>query len=364
MKAAALPPNPGILTRLRTRLLGVPDVVEDQLRDISKQGSGMARVAHLCALLLVILFSLGSLVALSGDALNTIIQQWQSGSGVNVAAAISVLVSTLLVLAMDVGMVYAASSIRLLNTRRAEAKEARLHYAVMVGVATLEALTYGYMSAVYEHPHSLVAWLLILARAGAAPFLATYLSLARPLPVTSRDILAQVELASGKAVIRDVLEVASDPDASLSQKVRMYGASAVMAPADRDRLDALIEVVQTQREPVRVVEAEPVNLHKPDHPPTGPGSPLAAPRVTRQKAASQKVQVLRLADPGATPRRHAARAKLTPVEKVRRALARHPEVSNTELAKLASVSRATVKRYREMLEAEMRQAGETGQVAL
>ena len=100
----------------------------------------------------------------------------------------------------------------------------------MFTVAALEASTYGYMSWLYEHPHNPVAWALILARASAAPLLSIYLSMARPLPVTSRDILYQVELASGKGVIRDAVTVANDANAPLADKMALYGASALMSP--------------------------------------------------------------------------------------------------------------------------------------
>jgi hypothetical protein len=84
---------------------------------------------------------------------------------------------------------------------------------------------------------------LILASAAAAPFLSVYLSMARPLPVTARDILAQVELASGLGLIRDTVTIANDPQASLSQKVALFGASAVMSSEDRKRLDGLLDAV-------------------------------------------------------------------------------------------------------------------------
>ncbi len=106
----------------------------------------------------------------------------------------------------------------------------RLHRGVMATVAVLEAGTYAYMAWRYETPVSVVAWALILSRALAAPLLSVYLAMARPLPVTARDILAQVELASGLGLIRDAVTIANDASASLSQKVALFGASAVMTP--------------------------------------------------------------------------------------------------------------------------------------
>ena len=101
----------------------------------------------------------------------------------------------------------------------------------------------------YETPVSVVAWALILSRALAAPLLSVYLAMARPLPVTARDILAQVELASGLGLIRDAVTIANDASASLSQKVALFGASAVMTEQDRERLDGLLAAVERgQRE--------------------------------------------------------------------------------------------------------------------
>lgn len=47
---------------------------------------------------------------------------------------------------MDTGMLLAANTLRVLNARRAEASEKRLHEFVMVTVALLESGTYLYMS--------------------------------------------------------------------------------------------------------------------------------------------------------------------------------------------------------------------------
>src|SRR4249919_1489177 len=236
----------GKLQTWRARWFGERDAVADQLADIARQGSGMARLAHVCASLMLVLFSAGSLVALGGDALLTVVDGAHQGH-VDLPAAISLGVSTLLVLCMDVAMLYAASMLRLLGMRRAEPKSMRLHRGVMTTVAVLEAGTYAYMAWRYESPVSVVAWVLILSRALAAPLLSVYLAMARPLPVTARDILAQVELASGLGLIRDAVTIANDVSASLGQKVALFGASAVMTPQDRERLDGLLAAVKRQQ---------------------------------------------------------------------------------------------------------------------
>jgi hypothetical protein len=96
----------------------------------------------------------------------------------------------------------------------------------MTTVAILEAGTCDYMAWRYETPISVVA---------------------RPLPVTARDILAQVELASGLGLIRVAVTIANDASASLSQKVALFGASAVMTPQDRERLDGILAAVERRQ---------------------------------------------------------------------------------------------------------------------
>lgn len=223
------------------------DPVDEQLADIARQGSAMSRLAHACAFLLIVLFSLGSLVALSGDALTHI-----AAGGITPATIpdlISATVSTLLVACMDVAMVYAAAMLRILLARRAARAEMRWHVAVLICASVLEAGTYVYMAWEYDRPATLAAWILVAARALAAPLFSVYLSMARPLPVGPRDILYQVELASGKGVIRDAVTVANDTSAPLERKMALYGASAVMTDGDRARLDAMIEVVQAPQMP-------------------------------------------------------------------------------------------------------------------
>jgi hypothetical protein len=194
--------------------------------------------------------------ALGGDALLSVLDGAQQGH-VDLPAAISLGVSMLLVLCMDVAMLYAASMLRLLGMRRAEPRTTRLHRGVMATVAVLEAGTYAYMAWRYETPASVVAWALILSRALAAPLLPVYLAMARPLPVTARDILAQVELASGLGLIRDAVTIANDASASMMQKVALFGASAVMTPQDRERLDGLLTAVEAQRSPHEAVSLPP-----------------------------------------------------------------------------------------------------------
>lgn len=323
----------------------------------------MARLAHACAFLLIILFSAGSLVALGADALAAIEAQWARDGGLNIPATIALGVSTLLVLCMDVAMVYAASMLRLLASRQAEDREKRIHQAVIAVVAVLEAGTYAYMSWRFESPADAIAWTLILARALAAPLLSVYLSMARPLPVTSRDILYQAELAAGQGVIRDVVEVASDQRAPLAEKMALYGAAATMTPHDRARLDSMIEAVEKRTTSV-VRTATP---DKPRRPPTGPGSPLQAPEETEDGAANDATAPRRLravshphqAVASGRANRRSRRGVRTRVSAdAAEAAARAawvPGMSVTELQRAAEISRNAASKHRRILMAEMAQ---------
>jgi hypothetical protein len=346
----------GQLHAWRARWFGEPDRVAEHLRDIARQGSSMARLAHACAFLLIVLFSAGSLVALGGDALSSILVEWQRGR-VDIPAAISVAVSTLMVLAMDTGLLYAASMLRLLNSRQADVSEKRVHQLVIVTVAILEAGTYGYMSWRYEHPATWAAWALILARALAAPLLSVYLSMARPLPVTSRDILYQAELAAGQGVIRDVVEVASDQGAPLAEKMALYGAAATMTPHDRGRLDGMIAAVQARS--TALVRIDP---DRPVRPPTGPGSLKRAHAVTEEHDVTPG-GILQLPAPKETQRARPAamrRASVTKAAKVRIAreariadwIASDPNISTREMARRLKCSDSHANELRRTVEAK------------
>lgn len=124
------------------------------------------------------------------------------------------------------------------------ASEQLLHWIVISVVVITEASTYIYMAAIYERPKTTAEWAIIGLRGLTAPFLSVYLAMARPLPVTARDILAQSELAAGTGVIHDVTTIANNADAPLADKMMLYDASAVMGERDRARLGKMIAVAQ------------------------------------------------------------------------------------------------------------------------
>lgn len=236
--------TPGRFHRWRATWFGERDVVDEQLRDIGRQGAGMSHIAHLASLLLLLVFSGGSLVTLSGDALVRTLKLGLTPE--SIPFALTVIVSTLLVFAMDVAMFYAALMLRLLNTRRADLSEKWMHIAIIGAATIFEAGTYIYMAWQFDKPSTWVAWAFIIGRGLAAPMFAVYLSMARTIPVTARDILAQVELASGRELIRDTVNVANDQTATLEQKAGLYAAVAVVSPSERERLDAMMDAVSAR----------------------------------------------------------------------------------------------------------------------
>lgn len=275
-------PRAGLLARLRTLLAGSRDPVDVQLAEIERQGATLARIAHLAAFALIILFSIGSLLGLSHSALTTLQQQWQTGHTIDIPSALAAAINGLLVLVMDTALLYAASMLRIIKARQSDG--AGVHILVMIGVSVLEGTTWAYFSWLYDRPHDPIAWGLIVGRAVGAPLLSAYLSLARPIPIGPRDILYQAAMASGKGVIRDVTREANDREASLARKARLYRASEMMQPADRARLDALIDAA-AEHEPAAPAQQpegqEHPQLPAPSIPHFMPSLPISGDRMTR-----------------------------------------------------------------------------------
>lgn len=261
-------PRQGIFARLRTLIAGSRDPIEAQLADIERQGATLAKVAHLAAGALIILFSIGSLLGLSHSALITLQQQWQTTHTIDLPSALGAAVNAILVVVMDTALLLAASMLRIIRARQGEG--GGIHILVMAGVSIIEGATWAYFSWLYDRPTDPVAWGLIAGRAIAAPLLSAYLSLARPIPIGPRDILYQAAMASGKGLIRDITREANDEDAPLQRKAELYRASELMHPSERTRLDQLIAAAgrpdqhqHQQQEDHQHVQPAPTRTHDP-----------------------------------------------------------------------------------------------------
>lgn len=219
------------------------DPVAAQLRDLGRQGGGMASLAHLCAGLLLAAFSLGSLISISQVAFYRFLAEWSAGR-FDVPDAISLAVNLLLVLSADIGLLYAASQLRTLGSGGAPPKEKRTHRCAMAGASALESASYLYLVWTFDRPTTLFLWAIGITRALAAPLFAAYLSMARPIPVGPRDVAYQAALASGRGVVHDVAVLAADPSAPLERKVHIFRAASTMTVEDRARFDGIIEAVR------------------------------------------------------------------------------------------------------------------------
>lgn len=358
----ASPPRQGAISRAWSRLFGARDPIERQLDAVAREGEGLARVAHACAVLMLILFSAGSLVALAGDSVAAIVAGHAS-----IPAAISTGVSGLLVACMDTGMIYAASQLRLLASRR-QRRGGWLHRIVLGCVSALESGTYVYMSARFEAPNNGAAWVLIVARAVAAPLLSVYLSLARALPVTGADILQLSERLAAEGVLRDIAHIASDTSASLADKLAIYAPVAVNAPEDDARLARLFEAAQKRAESVTPDALQSdgvVGAASHDRPPTGPGSPIGASKRRRSGAIR----------PGATPLHALPRVAIRPAaavtasvekpsaeERIYAYLEAHPRASIRTLERRCGVASSTASKHRALwLAARASAAGDLAQ---
>jgi hypothetical protein len=264
----------------------------------------LARLAHISAGLLLVAFSAGSLLSISHAAFVQFLAAWQAGQA-DIPDGISLVVNLLLVLAADVALLYAASVLRVLIAAGAPASERRVHIWAMVGASLLESATYLYLAMEFDRPSGWFLWAIVIARAGAAPLFAAYLSMARPLPVAPRDVAYQAALASGKGVVRDVATLAADAGAPLERKVRIYRAASVMSGADRARFDGIVDAVALEAPPVALAIAPATT---PERPPTGPGTPTAASSSGSTTAKGRtRPAVLRLEpERQAQPRRRAA----------------------------------------------------------
>ncbi len=252
------------------------DDVARQLRDMERQGGGMATFAHICAVLLLVAGSLGSLISISADAFRHFLTAAQAGRP-DVPDLINAVVGVLLVLAGDAALLYAASMIRVLTSAQAPRSEITVHMWVMVGVSLLEAATYLYMAWLFDPPTNWLLWLIDIGRAIAWPLLCAYLSMARPIPVGPRDVAYQAALASGKGVVRDVAVIAADPSAPLERKVRIFRAASTMTPTDRAKFDGIIDALAPQEELPTQAEA-PRGVAAPLHHHAQPALALPAPR--------------------------------------------------------------------------------------
>lgn len=218
------------------------------MREMEQHGENLAGWANKLATMLLAVFSTASLLSLSLAAFNTFMAQLAAGR-LDIPDALSVLLNLLLVLAMDMAMFYAASVIRAVASAGGATREIAVHVVVMATASLLETSTYIYLVVQYDHPTNAWLWAIGIGRGIAAPLFATYLSLARKLPVAPRDIAYYVALLSGRGVVYDVAVLAADRHAPLHRKVGIYTAAATMAAAEHVKFARIIAAVEDPAPP-------------------------------------------------------------------------------------------------------------------
>ena len=299
-----------------------------QFGDLEGQSSGIVKFAHLCAGLLLLAGSLGSLISISYQAFIHFWMELHAGR-FDLPNLINVAVGVLIVLAGDSAMLVAARMLRALRSAQAPFSEMWLHVVVMGGVSLLEAGTFLYMAWLFDRPTTFVLWSIDIGRALAWPGLCAYLSLARRIPVGPRDVAYQASLAAGNGVIRDVTRLAGDPSAPLERKVRIYSAAARMSMQDRAQFAGIIDAVSEAPAESRPVTPPTPRGGLPIAPATpdgGNGSPEGLPEPTPLRMVS-----------GARASLHKTRGRLSRNEQLRTQafalLDKQPTLPKTELRK-------------------------------
>lgn len=233
----------GWLIRLRNWAIGERDPIEQQMREVERQGRGMARLMHAAGYLMLILFSAGSAIGICGTLVQRVIANgpltWQS-----LPNDIVITVSLMLVFCMDLAAIYAAFHMRLLATRRAPWTQYLLHAAVLLICTILEGGTFIQMSFAYDNVVAGTVALLIIARGVVAPLLSVYLNMARPIPVGVADLMYHSFVGSAQGLAHDMIHIANDPQSSLAEKAEMVSASAQVNTHEQAQLDQLIAVAR------------------------------------------------------------------------------------------------------------------------
>ncbi len=261
----ASPSGRGLIRALWERLFGrrVQAVrVADHTRFLAWWG-------RILSPLLLVAFSLASLIVLAGQPLAATLAAVAGQGTLDYATVVSLATTAVLIVAMDVVMLLAAVRIR-------DATEAGRGgwwaYGVVVGlIGVVEALTFSDMLVGQEHPATALAWVLIIARALIAPGCAVFLTVLPNRELTRQDVDRHL-LAKTAALLLDQLErMALAGDAAFSEVLHLFlhlslpdNPQAAASQAARDaELAALLERLSPQavaREAERLIAGERADL--------------------------------------------------------------------------------------------------------
>ncbi len=240
---------------------------------ISDHTRVLAFLGRLLSPLLLVAFSLASLIVLAGEPLAATLGAIAGQGSLDYATVVSLATTALLIIAMDVVMLLASIRIR-------DAIEAGKSWkswlglaAIVTAIGAVEALTFSVMLIQQEHHKTPIAWALILARASIAPGCAIFLAVLPSRELTRQDVDRHL-LAKTAALMLDTLERMSlAGDAAFSEVLHLFlhltrpaNQSLAEAQAQRDaELAALLEKMSPQaihREADRLLETERSAMHQ------------------------------------------------------------------------------------------------------
>jgi hypothetical protein len=175
--------------------------------------------------------------------------------------------------------------------------------------------------------------------AGAMLSQASHAMLHRAIKATTRQWSQRIRRAQRKGVDLAPVAVALMLDAGDTDGARRIELIAKgLAQAETDVPHApSSDTTVNRHSPSTQVASKQTDF---DRPPTGGGSPLAAPRQNRAKSTEPRAQVISLVG---TRRK----SRQTAEQRVRKVLAQYPDASLDQIARLAHVGKGTAKKWRD-----------------
>ncbi|MBF6591670.1 MAG: hypothetical protein IVW57_14250, partial [Ktedonobacterales bacterium] len=268
------------------------------------------------------------------------------------------------------------------DARDALERRYTLHLRITVGLVLFSVLnSVGFWAALLR-PASVLDWLQVAVRGAVIPvaFLAAgfLMPLHESVESTLQDVGADLVRTMVRASTRQWrtrVKRARKRGANLAEPVAMLlemqeGGEHVPASVMIRTLDAAIRTAEGGASRVPLPSPITPSGMPPDltRPPTGPGTPTAAPLTAEdaRESAPRRGRASKRGRPGRERRQVLAlpaAGKGSAEERIRAMVARYPSISVRTLAKRAGVSESTASKHRALILAEREREEERGQVA-
>lgn len=134
------------------------------------------------------------------------------------------------------------------NMRRAETRDeavAPIDRIKTYTIMSIEALSFGYMLWIFEHPSNFVVWALLIARAAAIPYTAVDLELQREMALDIVDMNVISQIGQGIGLMRDQVRKSYDHNVPSLLKIENYRAVAHMSTKLEGMFDRLAGASRT-----------------------------------------------------------------------------------------------------------------------